>query len=186
MNTATINIVTMIIRLFLSVLLFRAALHKQGNHKTFQAELGAYQLLPESLLPLTTFTLIFTEAVTSILLLNNQWQFPTLIAAVLFCVYALAMAVNLLKGRTSIDCGCGGLRAAKKTISWSLVIRNLILAVLALLCTQAAIAEAPGSLAIFIILAGAAVSLLIYEAIEQAIANIQGYRRWQAQRTLKH
>jgi hypothetical protein len=40
--------------------------------------------------------------------------------------YALAMATNLLRGRVDIDCGCTPGR--KQLLSWSLVVRNMILA----------------------------------------------------------
>lgn len=181
------TIVTMMIRLFLSVILCRAALHKLRDVKTFQAELAAYRLLPTLLLPITTILLIAAEILTAISLLNIAWIVPAFAAAVLFFVYALAMTINLLKGRTHIDCGCTGpllssKERAKKTISWSLVIRNLVLTSLALLCTTYFTIEATiehnGALELFIILAGTVISLLLYETTEQAIANTQGYQRW--------
>jgi len=43
--------------------------------------------------------------------------------------YGAAITVNLLRGRSWIDCGCGG----GEQLSWSLVVRNLVLAGFALL-----------------------------------------------------
>lgn len=172
------TIAAIIMRLFLSVILIRAALHKIRARKKFQAELQAYQLLPEFSLSATTWLLIFTELSCSVLLLDPTRSFPALITAILFCLYALAMAINLLKGRTNIDCGCTGPTGIKKTIAWSLVIRNVILAFLALLCSSVTSVQNTGALELFIIMAGAVVSLLLYEAIEQGISNAQGYQRW--------
>ena len=44
--------------------------------------------------------------------------------AALMLVYAMAMAINLLRGRAWIDCGCGG----GESLSWLLVARNGIFA----------------------------------------------------------
>jgi hypothetical protein len=183
MTAAAMLVLTMIIRLFLSVILIRAVLHKVRDHKKFQSELAAYQLLPTSLfsfslLSLATWVLILIEAFTSVLLLDPTRGFAALVAAGLFCLYALAMAINLVRGRIYIDCGCSGVAGVKKTISWSLVTRNLVLATLAMLSSSAFATHPMNALELFIILAGATVSLLLYETIEQAIANAQGYQRW--------
>jgi uncharacterized membrane protein YphA (DoxX/SURF4 family) len=172
------HIAAMIIRLFLSVILIRAALHKFRDRKNFEAELKAYQLLPESFLSIAAVVLFFTEALTALMLLNVDWKFPVLIAAFLLFTYSLAMAINLLKGRIDIDCGCTGPSGAKKTISWPLVFRNLVLVFLALLCVTPQATPSVSGPEQFMILAGTAVSLLLYETIEQAIANAQGYKRW--------
>ncbi|MEF9603853.1 methylamine utilization protein MauE, partial [Paracoccus sp. PXZ] len=52
-------------------------------------------------------------------------------AAGLLLVFAAALAINVLRGRTQIDCGCfrNGL---KQPVSWLLVLRNLVLTGLAL------------------------------------------------------
>jgi len=177
------TIATMILRLFLSVLLMRAALHKLRDRNTFQAELGAYQLLPSSLLSIASVLLIACESTTSVILMNPAWTTGLWLAAMLFLLYAAAMMINLMKGITNISCGCDGPFAAKKTISWSLVLRNLSLTLLALLCTVPINKPSLHTFDLFIILAGVAALLLIYEAIEQAIANSQRYRQWQSQQT---
>ena len=57
------------------------------------------------------------------------------LTALLLAVYALAMALNLLRGRVYIGCGCslGGSPASDTPLSWWLVMRNLLLSGLALL-----------------------------------------------------
>jgi hypothetical protein len=175
------TLAAMITRLFLSVLLLRAALHKLRDRKIFQAQLGAYQLLPSSLLSTASAILIAGESATSVILMNPAWTTGLWLAALLFLLYALAMMINLMKGVTNISCGCDGPFAAKKTISWSLVLRNLLLTILALLCTVSVNRPSLHTFDLFIILAGVSAFLLIYEAIGQAIANSQHYRQWQSQ-----
>jgi len=102
---------------------------------------------------------------------------PALFAAGLLGLYALAMAINLFRGRNHIDCGCSGPSDRTQIISWSLVKRNLVLVLLALFCVVAPTRDI-NTAQLLIILAGTAVTLLLYAAIEQALANIQGYSRW--------
>jgi hypothetical protein len=52
-------------------------------------------------------------------------------AAMLLVVYAVAIGVNLLRGRRDIDCGCAG-PASRRPIAWSLVARNVVLAAIGL------------------------------------------------------
>ena len=47
----------------------------------------------------------------------------------LLVLYAVAMAINLWRGKRNIDCGCGG---DGQSLSWALVLRNAVLAGLAL------------------------------------------------------
>ena len=55
---------------------------------------------------------------------------PALIAvAALLAIYAGAIAINLARGRRQIDCGCGG---DAHPLSWALVVRNAVLAAMAL------------------------------------------------------
>src|SRR3990170_4114641 len=49
----------------------------------------------------------------------------------LLAAYALAIAINLLRGRTRIDCGCLGFGRHDR-IAWTMVARNLVLIALAL------------------------------------------------------
>jgi hypothetical protein len=53
------------------------------------------------------------------------------LAALLFSLFAIAMAVNLARGRTYIDCGCFQ-SALRQSIDWRLVARNGGLAAMAL------------------------------------------------------
>lgn len=51
----------------------------------------------------------------------------TVAAMALLLVFAAAMAINIQRGRRHIDCGCGH-TGLKQTLTWNLVIRNLLLA----------------------------------------------------------
>jgi hypothetical protein len=57
--------------------------------------------------------------------------------SVLLVLFAGAIAVNVMRGRTDIDCGCFR-SALRQNLSWWLVLRNAVLLVLALACLPGA------------------------------------------------
>jgi hypothetical protein len=102
--------------------------HKLRDYARFRASLGAYQLFPEKLLGLFAPLVILLElaAIAAILLPTGP---GVSIAFGLLLIYTLALTVNLLRGNTSIDCGCGD---APTPISGWLLLRNGALLLLAL------------------------------------------------------
>ncbi|WP_289141256.1 MauE/DoxX family redox-associated membrane protein [uncultured Brevibacillus sp.] len=53
-------------------------------------------------------------------------QIGAVLGGLLLILYSVAIAINLLRGRRDISCGCGGV-AGNHPISWLLVLRNLLL-----------------------------------------------------------
>lgn len=102
--------------------------HKLRDYGRFRASLAAYQLVPERLLSLFAPLVILLEltAIVAILLPTGP---GVSVAFALLLVYTLALTVNLLRGNTSIDCGCGD---APTPISGWLLLRNGALLLLAL------------------------------------------------------
>jgi hypothetical protein len=109
----------------LALVFARSTAHKLSEFAYFSAMLAEYRLLPRAMSHAAAVALTASEALVVMLLL-----FPTTrvagasIAATLLGLYAIAMALNLQRGRTRIDCGCGG---PGQAISWFLVVRNLVL-----------------------------------------------------------
>ncbi|SME97244.1 Methylamine utilisation protein MauE [Tistlia consotensis] len=113
----------------LALVLARAVLHKLSGFAEFRQALADYRLLPEPVAGAAAAGLAAAEAAAAALLLvPGLTRVGALLAAGLMLLYGGAMAVNLLRGRSSIDCGCGG---PGQAISWLLVARNLALAALA-------------------------------------------------------
>jgi uncharacterized membrane protein len=113
-----------------ALILFAAAWHKFAEPLMFQAAVEAYRLLPGALAPVFARLLPVAEVLLGIaLLLPATRGIALALFALLMAVYAMAMAINLLRGRSQIDCGCG---AEVHFLSWALVARNAVLALLAL------------------------------------------------------
>lgn len=119
-------------RIIVGILLLVSGLGKLANRSEFVSIVGAYRLLPQSVLPIFGFALPLAEVVTGVMTLVGVLSpIPVYAACVLFLIFIFAITINLLRGSTETPCGCFAGRLEK--ISWSLVIRNLMLTGLALL-----------------------------------------------------
>lgn len=112
----------------LGTLVFATAL--AGKVRGFDEWVGIvanYRLAPDLFARPLAGLIITLEAL--VVLLFGSGLVPRAGAALaicLLCVFAIAMTINLLRGRTEIDCGCfqPGLR---QRLSVALVVRNLLL-----------------------------------------------------------
>lgn len=118
-------------RCLVVIVFLRAGLAKLTDLADFRSAVANYRLLPRGLVTPVALSLPFAEFAAAVLLALGI--LPAVVAwllAALLLSFALAIAVNLARGRT-FDCGCVG--AAPQTISWSHVISNLMLAAVAVL-----------------------------------------------------
>lgn len=155
------------IKLFFSVLFLSTAWHKwQDIHHTATV-VAKYRLLPVGFAYRAAYVVAGLEALIVVLL----WLYQPLGAVLLvflLLAYTAAIGINLQRGRTSMDCGCGGVPIR---LSPALLGRNAILLVMALLLVFSSTARsyvwADGLMAVF-----AALSILVmYYAAEQLLAN---------------
>jgi len=128
------------IRALIGLVFLTAAWGKSRHRLEFQGVVANYRLLPDALVAPFALALPPLEAVVGLLLpvgVFSPWTEAA--AALLLALFAAAMAVNIRRGRTDIDCGCFQ-SALKQTLSWTLVARNaglvLLLGVAALPAPQ--------------------------------------------------
>jgi hypothetical protein len=157
----------MAIRILAALVFLRAAAAKWRSPAAFEGVVGNYDLLPRALVAPVAAVLPVAEALIAAALLVPLAlrARPESAAAALLVVFAIAMGVNLARGRTRIDCGCGDPRAGQ-TLRPSLVVRNLALAALLVVAGLAPVGQAsPGGWLIAAAAAGAAFMLyLCHEA----------------------
>lgn len=121
-----------IISIILAMLWCRAAINKLQASQEFAQLFAAYHLFPQSLAPSMAMILPCVELLVAVLLLLPARQIEgALASAALLSIYAMAMVLNLLRGRNHIDCGCHF--GSSQSISWLLVTRNMVLACLSLI-----------------------------------------------------
>ncbi|MCR8923098.1 DoxX family membrane protein [Dasania sp. GY-MA-18] len=91
-------------------------------------------------------------------------------AAVILAAYALLILLQLLQGKSGMDCGCAGPDGEIK-ISPALLLRNLVLLSLAVFCWQAVVTV--GVMPWLISVLAATVLILVYLSGEQLMVTAQ-------------
>jgi hypothetical protein len=131
-------VVVLVVRAALALLFATAAWHKVRARGAFTAVVGAYRLVPDGWLAPATVAIAAAEGgVATLLLLPGTRTAGALGAAALLALYSFAIGVNLVRGRRTIDCGCGALGARQPIGEW-LLVRNALLATAAALTVQPA------------------------------------------------
>jgi len=129
----------------LGALVFGTALAGKIAHRHELAGVVAnYRLMPQAVAAAAAWTVVVLEAVVVLTLAAGAYcREGALLAIALLGAFALAMGINLARGRREIDCGCfqSGLR---QRLSPALIGRNLALcaALLPLLAATAVPADA--------------------------------------------
>jgi hypothetical protein len=119
-------------RVCLGLVFLIAAAQKFNHWRILSGVIANYRLLPRALVAPISVLLPPLELLLGAMLLAGLAQGWTVPAAVaLLTLFAAAMAINLLRGRDMIDCGCGQ-SFLRQTINWALVGRNAVLAALLL------------------------------------------------------
>jgi hypothetical protein len=153
-----------------ALLFASAALHKARAPAHFAEVLRAYRVLPASL-HVSWLVPVLELAAAAALLLPGARTAGALGGAALLLLYALAMAVNLKRGRRDLACGCGGAHERRPIAVW-MVWRNLALAcVLGALCLPWVIRplQAVDCLTVG---AGVAVAALLYMSTDRLLARV--------------
>ena len=164
-------VVSTIIALGVALLFGAAALHKLKDWSRFRTALAGYGLVPSSLNPAAALGFVALESLTAAMLpLSASRRIGALLAAALLVSYALAIFINLLRGRTSIDCGCLGAGQRNRIGGW-MVIRNLGLAAATFAATLPTTSRSLTSLDVVTIV-GAVLTLAALYAAQDSLQRI--------------
>lgn len=114
----------------LAILVFgMAVLGKLRHREEYIGVVANYRLTPEALISPIAWLIILLEFAVVLGLAIDAWVAAgTLLAILLLAAFAVAMMINLLRGRREIDCGCFQ-STFRQRLSAALVIRNLLLIV---------------------------------------------------------
>jgi uncharacterized membrane protein YphA (DoxX/SURF4 family) len=128
--SAAFSQLQIVVRTLIALTYLAAAIGKMRHWAVFQGVVANYRLLPEVLVAPFAYLLPPFEALLgAALLLGLLAPWAEVAAAALLLLFAAAMAVNIIRGRRHIDCGCFQ-SALKQTLNWILVARNAFLALL--------------------------------------------------------
>jgi hypothetical protein len=118
-------VISLIAAALLCLVFARGALHKATGFAEFRAAVFDYRVVPERLVGAVSVGILAAEVVAiCAIAIPALRPIGASIAAALLGIYAIAIAFNMLRGRSRIDCGCGG---AGQALSWWLVVRNALL-----------------------------------------------------------
>jgi uncharacterized membrane protein YphA (DoxX/SURF4 family) len=133
-------------RFVVALVLLAAAIPKLLHRGEFERAVANYALVPSRLVRPIAIWLPRLELVCAFaLLLGVAITQVAALAGVLLLVFALAIAINLARGRR-VDCGCIG-SVAPRRIGWSLVVADVAL-------SGMAIAAALADPRVFVLVAG--------------------------------
>lgn len=127
----------LVLRAALALLLGTGAIQKARDLASFRTAIAGYELLPERAAAAAALAFTGVESLLALALFVPAGfgvrDGSLVAAALLFALYGAAIAINLVRGRREIDCGCSG-PAARIPLSGWLVARNVLLVGVALVC----------------------------------------------------
>lgn len=153
---------------FTALLFGCAAWHKASDFDSFTGFVVDYQVMPPNLVVIVSSMLIVAEGLVPIALLFQHWrECGAILAVALLLGYAAVIANNLLRGRSEIDCGCGG---AIQPLAWSLVARNAMLAAIATLIPLGSLVD-PTLWEAAAAMSGGVLVWTVYIVVERVLSN---------------
>lgn len=159
----------------MALLFLGAAHYKRRDPARFRAQLAAYRLTPDGLVRPAASALPFVELAAALLLLPAATRSAgSVLAMGLLLTYALAMAINLRRGRRAIDCGCGG---PAQPLSWLLVARNLGLTLAASLLLPGAASRTLHTVDAVLAVGLVVLLALTWATVEQLLRNSSALHR---------
>lgn len=167
------SLASVTITALLVILLARAAWHKLDRFLETVGFAQGYGLVPDAWAAPIVGALTAAEAAAILALLWPATRpLGGLLAAGLFAGYGLLMAAALRKGRTRIECGCGG---APQIVSGLTLGRNAVLAALGLTIAMLPVTTVPPAGAL-IAIAAALVLAAQYGVAEKLGAHLPHIR----------
>jgi hypothetical protein len=144
--------------------------------ETFRGAVINYRLIPEWLATPFAWTAPLIESAAALgLLLSPIRASAAAVLIVVLGVFTGAIAINLARGRTDIDCGCFG-PALRQRLSWWLLLRNGALFALLAFALLPVGARPLDFLDLVTVAMAAATVVVLYTAANYLIANAPGLR----------
>lgn len=135
------------VRVAIAIILVSAGTAKLRDWPRWRGVVADYRILPQAAVRGATALLPPVEILLGTLLLFQMGAIPGLATTAMLLTFAAAIAINLHRGRTSIDCGCS-LSRNGQPIRLSMVLRNLSMASALFAATMAPFPDSAGYVAI--------------------------------------
>ncbi|MBF6569242.1 MAG: DoxX family protein [Candidatus Binataceae bacterium] len=153
-----------------------SALMKFRNLETFEGAVVNYRMLPKFFARPFAYAVPIAELSGAIAIVMPVTR--VMGSIVLLCLtfaFTAAIVINLMRGRYDVDCGCFG-PALRQTLSWWLVIRNVMLMGMVAIASCRADDRALSLFDWFTVTAGVVTLLVLYAGANYAFANLSKLR----------
>jgi uncharacterized membrane protein YphA (DoxX/SURF4 family) len=155
----------------LSIIFAGSALMKLHDIESFRSVVEDFRVLPDALALSFAISIPIIELVSAAAVLTPGFRLLAAIALLLLLLtFSAAIAINLLRGRRGLDCGCFGALLRQKLSGW-LLVRNGILAALAARLLTPPLARPMETLDVATIVFASAAAVVLYLAMNYLIAN---------------
>ncbi len=163
-----------IARLTLAIIFVQSSVAKLRHVATFGAILADYRVLPRGFVGLVAWVVPLGEVITGLLLVA---PIPAIggsaLGLLLLIAVTSAVLVNIRRGRTEIECGCGG--ATGQRLSYGLVWRNLVLILGLILAGTRFLPMKFDFVSGSTLLLATGLFVLLYFAVNQLLVNAQSF-----------
>jgi uncharacterized membrane protein YphA (DoxX/SURF4 family) len=157
--------------LALALIFGASGILKLRDLEMFEGSLANYQLAPPWLEKPLAYLLPIIECISAIGLLTRPTRTPAAWMLLgLLVIFTCAVAINLARGRSNIDCGCFGPALRQELSGWMLV-RNLALTILTVAVILPAGNRAIEALDVVTIVFGATTLVILYASANFALGN---------------
>lgn len=154
-----------------ALLFASAALHKLLGFEHFAAVFRAYEVLPAAFARLSPLVPILELTIGAALLASPSRHGAAAAGIALLLAYAVAIGINLARGRRDLACGCGGPNDRRPIAAW-MVWRNLILAALLGVMLLPSVMRPMGPADALTIGTGTAVAALLYISLDSLLGRL--------------
>jgi uncharacterized membrane protein YphA (DoxX/SURF4 family) len=144
---------------------------KLADVEMFEGAVANYRLLPRRTERVFARAIPLCECTCAAGLLCSRTRMPGVAGLVLLlCVFTAAIAINLMRGRTNIDCGCFGASLRQRLSAW-LLARNAVLVLFAVLIAAPTTQRPSVWLDWVTVAMGAATMVALYASANYALGN---------------
>jgi uncharacterized membrane protein YphA (DoxX/SURF4 family) len=159
-------------RLTVAVIFALAAVHAMRQWTVFGGIVEQYRIMPRPLAMILARILPpFELAAAAALVLPAASRAGAVLGLWLMAMFTGAIAINLTRGRVSIDCGCGG--ASGQQLSTGLVLRNLLVMGALALALDAPIEGPVDGMGTLGVVCASLALIALYFAANQLMTNFQ-------------
>ena len=159
------------VSLALALVFGASAAIKFVDFSEFRGALENYRIVPEELsLPAAVIVPVSELGAAIGLLVPRFHEAAAILLIFLVVIFTAAIAINIMRGRLYIDCGCFGPMLRQLLSKW-LLVRNGVLMLLGLVALLSNDARALTSLDVVTITLGASTLVILYGAANYLLAN---------------